>query len=377
MSECPYEPAPVSPSDWRDYVRSNPYLHPQPPESNTRAYQYTSLDPRALIDERDALASFHHRRSRAGQPIPAHDTAALVTSYRQIERLKNRPLSHTLTVETLGEASNNRERLSRVRRIDRCGIDDVVFRNETGYEVYPTHCRCRACPRCDKARRRRMQRQFDERIKLMKRPKFITLTLKQSDEELAVSVHRIKEAFRRMRSCIVWKSQVRGGFWVLEIKRNTESCGWNVHLHAIIDSAYLPQDWLSRTWLRYTGDSYIVDIRKATPSKTRYMTKYVTKGSDVSAEGELLWLYYESLHRMRDVSTFGNQFGFSAEAASETSGLLYCGVVSDILTKARNGDIDCQLLASEIMDALAIAELEPPDAYDTFLNECVEATSQN
>ena len=193
----------------------------------------------------------------------------------------------------------------------------------------------------------------------MKRPKFLTLTLKQSNDELSVSVHRIKEAFRRLRSNRVWKELVKGGFWILEIKRNSESAAWNVHLHAIVDAAYLPQEWLSKQWLRYTRDSYVVDIRRAKPSITRYLSKYVTKGSDVDADGILLWQFYEAQHRMRDCSTFGNQFGFAAEQASETSILQYCGVVSDILIRADRGEAEAQRLASEILLALSSADLEP------------------
>lgn len=195
----------------------------------------------------------------------------------------------------------------------------------------------------------------------MKRPKFLTLTLRQTDEPLAFSVHRIKEAFRRMRSNRAWKVLVRGGFWVIEIKRNEQASLWNVHIHAIIDAAYVPQDWLSTTWQRYTGDSYIVDIRRATPSKTRYMTKYVTKGDDLDVEGELLWQFYECQHRMRDCSTFGNQFGLDVATQSESPSLLYCGVVSDIIRRARFGEPTAQALVDEVLLALAAIALDPPD----------------
>ena len=377
MQEHPYEAPPASPSDWTDYVRSHPALHPQPPQVARRAYEYTSLDQRAIIDELAGFESFHHRRSRSGKDVSSTDTASLAIGCRRLQRLRSRPVSHTLQVETLANATNNRERFSRVKRIDECGIDDVLFRSEEGPRLYRTHCRCRACPRCDRARRRKLQSQFERRMSIMKRPKFLTLTLKQSNDELSVSVHRIKEAFRRMRACTVWKQLVKGGFWILEIKRNSESAAWNVHLHAIVDAAYLPQEWLSRTWLRHTGDSYVVDIRRAKPSITRYLSKYVTKGSDVDVDGMLLWQFYEAQHRMRDCSTFGNQFGFGAEAASETSILQYCGVVSDILNKARSGDVGSQELATQILEALNDTEIEPPDISTAFAEACTFEPSQN
>lgn len=361
QSEVEYEPAPVTPSDWREYTSSHPALHPQPPERDTRPYQYTSLDPKALIDEAYRVGSFNHRRTSASKPVPAVDLADVSSLSVRAQRLRNRPLSHVFRVQTLGEASNSRERFNRVRRIDNCGIDDVLFSSESGPRVYRSHCRCRACPRCDTARRKKLQAQFDRRISMMKRPKFLTLTLRQTDEPLAFSVHRIKEAFRRMRSNRAWKVLVRGGFWVLEIKRNNTAGLWNVHIHAIIDAAYVPQEWLSTTWQRYTGDSYIVDIRRATPSKTRYMTKYVTKGDDLDVEGELLWNFYESQHRMRDCSTFGNQFGLEVDAQSESSSLLYCGVVSDIIRRARLGEPTAQGLVDEVLMALSAVDLEPPD----------------
>ena len=377
MQEHPYEAPPASPSDWTDYLRSHPALHPQPPQVDRRAYEYTSLDRRAIIDELAGFESFHHRRSRSGKDVSSTDTASLAVGCRRLQRLRNRPISHTLQVAALADATNNRERFSRIKRIDECGIDDVLFRSEERYEMYPTHCRCRACPRCDRARRKRLQRQFDERLKRMKKPKFLTLTLLQNDAPLHEQVHRIKEAFRRMRACAVWKQMVKGGFWVLEIKRNAENTHWNVHLHSLLDSNYLPQDWLSKTWKRFTGDSYVVDIRRATPNKTRYMTKYVTKDPQLDAEGELLWQFYESLHRMRDCSTFGNQFGYGAEDASESSGLLYCGVVSTILSKARSGDVGSQELAAQILEALNNTELEPPDISTVFDQARTFEPSQN
>jgi hypothetical protein len=181
----------------------------------------------------------------------------------------------------------------------------------------------------------------------MKHPKLLTLTLKTSTEPLKNQAKRIKEAFRRLRAHAVWKQQCFGGFWVLEITRNQKTGGFHVHIHAVIDSKYIEQAWLSRTWQRLTGDSMIVDIRTFQPKRARYLSKYVSKGSSFSEDSNVLWDYYEAFHRQRDTNTFGE----CTDAPPEPPKYTFIGIVSHLITAAKRGD-------SEAFDVLAAVESE-------------------
>lgn len=52
-----------------------------------------------------------------------------------------------------------------------------------------------------------------------------------------------------------------------------------IHAHAIVYGPYIPQKKLSQSWLKLTGDSFIVDIRAVrSPKKAaRYVLKYISK----------------------------------------------------------------------------------------------------
>ena len=53
--------------------------------------------------------------------------------------------------------------------------------------------------------------------------------------------------------------------------------GWNVHLHAIVESAYLPHDELTAKW-SLVSPGIITHITRIPPSAIiNYVTKYVTK----------------------------------------------------------------------------------------------------
>ena len=193
----------------------------------------------------------------------------------------------------------------------------------------------------------------------MRDPKLVTLTLKHNDAPLLDQAKRIKESFRRLRARAVWKQQVVGGFWVIEIIKAKSQEGFHVHIHAIIDSKFLPQDWLSREWHRITGDSYIVDIRRCPAKRARYVSKYIAKGSELTDNGQQLWEYYEAFHRRRDT----NRFGACTDVQQPPSGLQFLGVVSNIIERARIGDPEALALIP-IVETLLLRKIrmrERPD----------------
>lgn len=108
--------------------------------------------------------------------------------------------------------------------------------------------------------------------------KFITLTLRHTNDPLKDQVSRLKNAFRRLRQRVLWR-KVKWGAAVIEIKRNPNSGEWHPHLHILVDAKFIPQEQLSSAWLAVTGDSSIVDIRavKDRRAAVNEIAKYASK----------------------------------------------------------------------------------------------------
>lgn len=68
---------------------------------------------------------------------------------------------------------------------------------------------------------------------------------------------------------------MKGGCYVIETTEGNG--GWHTHIHAVVESKYLPQSELSERWEKASG-GFIVDIRLAwNVSLVGYLTKYLTK----------------------------------------------------------------------------------------------------
>jgi hypothetical protein len=79
--------------------------------------------------------------------------------------------------------------------------------------------------------------------------------------------------------------KVQGSIKALEVTNKGK--GWHPHFHVLcLISEYIDQKKLSREWQAYTGDSYIVDVRKLTSldKGLQEVLKYVTKFGDLSPE---------------------------------------------------------------------------------------------
>lgn len=120
----------------------------------------------------------------------------------------------------------------------------------------------------------------------------ITLTLKNT-ENLEEGVNRIRKAIGRMMAdrrrhlndprnpANEW-NKVQGSIKAMEATNKGK--GWHPHFHVLcLVSDWIDQPKLSREWKAYTGDSYVVDVRKleTLESGLYEVMKYVTKFSDL------------------------------------------------------------------------------------------------
>jgi hypothetical protein len=154
------------------------------------------------------------------------------------------------------------------------------------------------------------------------RPKFLTLTVAPRPTTLRAQVQRVLKEFARLRATRLWKDHVKGGLYVVEIKRHPERLHWHVHIHAILDARYLDQRALAETWKRITTDSFIVHIEAANPQHAKYVGKYVGKGNSPDCEPWEHWAYLHEIEGLRLAATFGNSPSLTALKPAPTHTLI-------------------------------------------------------
>lgn len=198
-------------------------------------------------------------------------------------------------------------------KVRECCRSPLILINEGG-QVAITLCRCRhrMCPTCSRLRGLDASVRLGNHVKTMNAPRFITLTLKAGTEPLNKQVDRLLKCFRQLRRVKAWGDCVVGGVATIECTWSASSQSWHPHIHAIVDGSYFPQPQLKRAWMKATGDSYIVDVRKVNDATqaARYVASYMCKhGSVGSWSAERIREYATAMHGRRMLQTFGNQHG--------------------------------------------------------------------
>ena len=142
----------------------------------------------------------------------------------------------------------------------------------------PVRCGDRfRCPECARIAAARLVESFRPRIEAMRHPLFLSLTtLSVPLGGLSGALKEMLKAWGRLRHQKLFK-RVRGGVWSTEVTWSPVH-GWHLHLHAIIDGAYIPQGELSEAWEKLTG-ARVVDIREVKDRRraAREVLKYVCK----------------------------------------------------------------------------------------------------
>lgn len=190
-----------------------------------------------------------------------------------------------------------------------CGDKIRISKHSGGcgaHVAVPMTCGDRVlCVPCAKRSSARLARSLKPVLESIKHPRFMTLTLKNVPAgKLAEQQKHLRNSWQRLRRCQWWKGLVVGGVWTIEAVYNDKARTWHMHLHAVIDGNYMPQKELQDKWYAITGDSYIVDIRKADiETVSRELCKYVTKGWEIPEEQ--LQELRNCLHNRRRADTWG------------------------------------------------------------------------
>lgn len=155
------------------------------------------------------------------------------------------------------------------------------------------------CPECAELWRHKNFSKFQYGISQMVNPRMMTLTM-YYDKSTGIC-HHIKRIWqcrnllfkelqrdkyleardikthRRVRGDLYDTFKFKSWVAILELPN---------HIHLVYDGDYIPQELISALWLKITGDSFIVDIRKVRtngPDRrlSRYLSKYLSSLSNI------------------------------------------------------------------------------------------------
>ena len=186
----------------------------------------------------------------------------------------------------------------------------LVRHEDTGLvKVVANACHLRWCPVCAQVKRMVIKTAVSKWLRTVKRPKFMTFTVKHSTEPLDDQIRRLYKGYRLFRQHKLLKKKQRGGVWFFQIKRSKKSGEWHPHLHVVADMDYVNKVEIQDEWLLVTGDSYVVDIRAIKdPGKVvDYVARYCAtpcRLSDNTPEDRLA--IANTLHGKRLCGRFGS-----------------------------------------------------------------------
>lgn len=211
---------------------------------------------------------------------------------------------------------------SKRERFENCGSNLWLEKNSEGlFRLQVNGCNLRWCPKCARHRRGKQLRKIKLFSNCAGYLKFITLTLRSSDEDLRTQIEKLQNSFRRLRHQKNWKKNFSRGIGVIEVTYSNCRRQWHPHLHVLAEGAFYSQDKLSMDWKRASRGSSVVDIRTANRDAGKYIAKYVSKLPDVKSWNDPEKRAAEiatAFHKKRSIISFGNfddlmSEGFEAE----------------------------------------------------------------
>lgn len=195
------------------------------------------------------------------------------------------------------------------RLLDCCRHPHIItYGDGLHYHLTEQRCRSRVCPRCSRIRARSLAARIAALVRRMDDPRFLTLTIRSTDQPLRDQVKHLRRRFAAMRRRPEWTSSVTGGVYTIEVTFNARSAQWHPHLHAIIDGRYFPHANLLRLWQHTVGAHAGVDIRavRGVRKLANYLACYVAKSCDLDhLSTEQLAEWAVETHGLRLAQTFG------------------------------------------------------------------------
>jgi len=192
-----------------------------------------------------------------------------------------------------------------------CRTQAWFVRNvDTGkVRIAAKQCRLRWCYHCSEARQQFVTHQILPWLHGAKLPKLLTLTLQHNNNPLKQQIKKLYSSFIKLRSTALWKDRCYGGVWFFQITYSAKTEQWHPHLHVILNSEFLPHDWLEEKWIRFSGGSNIVHIKAIHDIENclSHNARYCARPSALEKIPKLLWPdLYQAFNGRRLCGTFGN-----------------------------------------------------------------------
>lgn len=261
---------------------------------------------------------------------------------------------------------------ARVERFSRCGSAAWILRSASGpvrFRLATNRCRDRFCLPCALEHQRVVVHNVLKACE-GKELRFLTLTLKSQAVPLTDQLDRLYKAFATFRRTKAIKQCMTGGVYFTEITLNNATQQWHVHLHCLFEGTFLPHPLIKATWLKVTGDSFIVDVRMIRNAGTAasYISKYASKGigSNVWHNRDRLAEVFAALAGRRLFSSFGDWKALNLSKHDEDGGEWICiGSLTCVLRDAADRvpeamAIISYLRRSNVHDPLTLFDKPPP-----------------
>ena len=230
--------------------------------------------------------------------LPYQQGATLAAKHRTNLRL-------AATLEAHGETTY-------ARALSDCSVTEALWICTScgNHQYHVNHCQQRLCAICAPKQAAKRSHKVWRITQAMTNPKWLTLTMERAPD-LAQGLKDIRKAFGKWRRLKDVKCLVNGGLYKIEAKPKPD--GWHVHIHAIIDGAFLPVQLIWSTWKRSLGHPHGgAHIKKINGKlQARDFSKYAAKPEDVAEwDPAQLLEFVEAWRNVRMWQTFGKYFNF-------------------------------------------------------------------
>ncbi len=325
-------------------------------------------------DSRQALVSYLDRPEIASQQAVEDQGRHLTGNPSLSIAFRHSGWSHLrrLVVESLKRTAQPE---TRIAGFADCGSHTYVLRSledPTLHRLAGSSCHDRFCLPCANERTHAIAMNVTEQL-VGKQSRFLTLTLKATNDPLLVTLDRLYAAFQTLRRRAFWKRRVTGGVAFLECKWVEKTHHWHPHFHILIEGAFIPYQRLKSLWYEITGDSFIVDIRlvKTSQEAARYVTKYASKPFNKSFVNRphLLDEAVVTLKGRKLVVTFGTWKNVVLARHVSEGAWESVGSLDDLLSRAAYGDVDAREILTSITTrdlAELYARAPPPQPVHTL-----------
>lgn len=224
--------------------------------------------------------------------------------------MQGKELEYEATVKAFREmedktSSDRVSALDYCRRFAHFAWDRVT----SDVRIMTDSCRQRWCPMCAGQKAKYAKESTLRYIRDLKKPRFLTLTLRNEPGDLKPQIEFLQDCFKRLRQKAYWKRNVTGGIWFLQVKRGANSGYWHPHLHILLDGNYMESGDISALWDLVTYGSPIIDIQAVSDQERAadYVARYSARPaylSDMPIADRIEVI--TALHGKRLSGTFGN-----------------------------------------------------------------------